>query len=96
MTRSAIWRGDATLETVADRLTTALPADSVIGRLAGDEFAVIVDKLEAGTESLPALEKLARTLLDRLADPFYVQGHEVFYDGQHGHRILSNGCTKCY
>jgi len=76
--------GDATLETVADRLTTALPANSVIGRLAGDEFAVIVDKLEAGTESLPALEKLARTLLDRLADPFYVQGHEVFMTASMG------------
>ncbi|RLA33785.1 MAG: hypothetical protein DRR11_04685 [Gammaproteobacteria bacterium] len=76
--------GDATLETVANRLTTALPANSVIGRLAGDEFAVIVDKLEAGTESLPALEKLARTLLDRLADPFYVQGHEVFMTASMG------------
>jgi len=76
--------GDATLETVADRLTTALPANSVIGRLAGDEFAVIVDNLEAGTESLPALEKLARTLLDRLADPFDVQGHEVFMTASMG------------
>jgi diguanylate cyclase (GGDEF)-like protein/PAS domain S-box-containing protein len=76
--------GDATLETVANRLTSALPANSVIGRLAGDEFAVIVDKLEAGTESLPALEKLARTLLDRLADPFYVQGHEVFMTASMG------------
>ncbi len=76
--------GDATLETVADRLASALPEDSVIGRLAGDEFAVIVDKLEAGTESLSALEKLARTLLDRLADPFNVQGHEVFMTASMG------------
>lgn len=76
--------GDATLETVADRLKAALPADSVIGRLAGDEFALIVDKLDAGTESLPALEKLARTLLDRLADPFHVQGHEVFMTASMG------------
>jgi diguanylate cyclase (GGDEF)-like protein/PAS domain S-box-containing protein len=76
--------GDATLETVAERLTDALAEESVIGRLAGDEFAVIVDRLEAGAESRPALDKLARTLLDRLADPFYVQGHEVFMTASMG------------
>lgn len=76
--------GDATLETVADRLTDALAEDSVIGRLAGDEFAVIVDRVEAGAESLPALNKLARMLLERLADPFYVQGHEVFMTASMG------------
>ena len=76
--------GDTTLETVAERLTSALPRDSVIGRLAGDEFAVIVDKLDAGAEIRPALDKLARTLLDKLADPFFVQGHEVFMTASMG------------
>lgn len=76
--------GDATLETVAERLTDALAEDTVIGRLAGDEFAVIVDKLEEGPDSQESLEKLARTLLDRLADPFYVQGHEVFMTASMG------------
>jgi PAS domain S-box-containing protein len=41
--------GDATLETVAERLTNALPRNTVVGRLAGDEFAVIVDKIDANT-----------------------------------------------
>jgi len=76
--------GDTTLETVAERLTSALPRDSIIGRLAGDEFAVIVDKLDAGAEIRPALDKLARTLLDKLADPFFVQGHEVFMTASMG------------
>ncbi len=76
--------GDTTLETVAERLTSVLPRDSVIGRLAGDEFAVIVDKLDAGAEIRPALDKLARTLLDKLADPFFVQGHEVFMTASMG------------
>ncbi|MGI9271157.1 MAG: putative bifunctional diguanylate cyclase/phosphodiesterase [Woeseiaceae bacterium] len=70
--------GDATLETVAERLTTALPDNSIIGRLAGDEFAVIVNDLGSSSEGKQATDKLARALLDRLADPFYVQGHEVF------------------
>ena len=76
--------GDATLETVADRLSAALPKKSVIGRLAGDEFAVIVDKLNADKRSEEAVTRLARTLLDKLADPFYVQGHEVFMTASMG------------
>ena len=70
--------GDTTLETVADRLSSALPEDSVIGRLAGDEFAVIVDKFDMDPDNREPLDKFARMLLDLLAEPFDVQGHEVF------------------
>lgn len=76
--------GDATLETVATRLNKALPSGSVIGRLAGDEFAVIIDRLEAGADVKASIDKLARKLLDRLADPFFVQGHEVFMTASMG------------
>lgn len=76
--------GDATLETVATRLTKVLPPDSVIGRLAGDEFAVIIDRPESGSDIRQSLDKLARSLLDRLADPFFVQGHEVFMTASMG------------
>ena len=76
--------GDATLETVATRLTKVLPPDSIIGRLAGDEFAVIIDRLDSGSDLRNDLDKLARTLLDRLADPFFVQGHEVFMTASMG------------
>jgi len=70
--------GDTTLETVAQRLRDCLPEKCIVGRLAGDEFAVIVDRLDANPDTLRDVEDLARTILDRLADPFYVQGHEVF------------------
>jgi diguanylate cyclase (GGDEF)-like protein/PAS domain S-box-containing protein len=76
--------GDTTLETVADRLTSALPEDSVIGRLAGDEFAVIVEGDPGREDQKAYLDDLARMLLDRLADPFYVQGHEVFMTASMG------------
>lgn len=76
--------GDTTLETVAERLGAALPKNSIIGRLAGDEFAVMVDKLGPGTSGMKSTEKLARTILDRLADPFFVQGHEVFMTASMG------------
>jgi diguanylate cyclase (GGDEF)-like protein/PAS domain S-box-containing protein len=70
--------GDTTLETVAERLRSALPKRAIIGRLAGDEFAVIVDELRPDDKGIVETSELAQELLDRLADPFYVQGHEVF------------------
>ncbi len=70
--------GDATLETVAERLTAALPENSIIGRLAGDEFAVMINDVGPEGVGQTDTDKLARSLLDRLADPFFVQGHEVF------------------
>jgi diguanylate cyclase (GGDEF)-like protein/PAS domain S-box-containing protein len=76
--------GDATLETVAERLTAALPENSVIGRLAGDEFAVVVTGHCPRGDDRAAANKLARNVLDRLADPFFVQGHEVFMTASMG------------
>ena len=76
--------GDTTLETVAERLSAALPGRSVIGRLAGDEFAVIVDGLPPDHGGERGTSKLAQKLLDRLADPFFVQGHEVFMTASMG------------
>jgi diguanylate cyclase (GGDEF)-like protein/PAS domain S-box-containing protein len=76
--------GDTTLETVAQRLKDALPKESVIGRLAGDEFAVIVDQIETAPTDNSAMDKFARLVLDRLAEPFFVQGHEVFMTASMG------------
>jgi len=76
--------GDATLETVAERLTAALPENSVIGRLAGDEFAIIINNLGPDTSGIDNTDRLARDLLARLADPFFVQGHEVFMTASMG------------
>ncbi len=70
--------GDTTLETVAERLSTGLPKNSIIGRLAGDEFAVIIDGASPEIRSRESTDKLAGHLLGLLADPFTVQGHEVF------------------
>ena len=76
--------GDTTLETVAERLTAALPEHSVIGRLAGDEFAIILDGLGPDSDGENKTSGLAQKLLNRLADPFFVQGHEVFMTASMG------------
>ncbi len=76
--------GDTTLETVAERLSAALPDDSIVGRLAGDEFAVILDGLDPGENGRKQTDILAKLVLNRLADPFFVQGHEVFMTASMG------------
>ena len=76
--------GDTTLETVADRLTAALPENSTIGRLAGDEFAVFIENASASGDGREAVDALASSLLKKLADPFDVQGHEVFMTASMG------------
>jgi len=76
--------GDTTLETVAERLSAALPAHSIIGRLAGDEFAVIVHGFSPDKAVLGKTSEIAQELLNRLADPFFVQGHEVFMTASMG------------
>ena len=70
--------GDTTLETTAERLSAVLPKNSIIGRLAGDEFAIMVDDLGPDENGIIETNELAQSLLTRLADPFFVQGHEVF------------------
>ena len=86
--------GDATLETVAERLTAALPENSIIGRLAGDEFAVLINDLGPDGTGQAEVDKLARALLDRLADPFFVQGHELFVTASLGIAFYPNDAAN--
>jgi diguanylate cyclase (GGDEF)-like protein/PAS domain S-box-containing protein len=70
--------GDRTLEILSERLTRALSKETVIGRLAGDEFAMFVDELPIDVDNRPSLSSLARTLLDEISRAFYVNQQEVY------------------
>jgi diguanylate cyclase (GGDEF)-like protein/PAS domain S-box-containing protein len=70
--------GDRTLEILTERLTRALPQDTVIGRLAGDEFAVFVDDLAPDADHRGTVAQLARAVLAEIGRPFQLQEHEVF------------------
>jgi diguanylate cyclase (GGDEF)-like protein/PAS domain S-box-containing protein len=69
--------GDRVLETVSERLTRVLPKESVIGRLAGDEFAVFVEATTDAHEQLEQAATLARLLLASVARPLHVGEHEI-------------------
>jgi len=70
--------GDRTLEILSERLTRNLTKDAVIGRLAGDEFAMFIDDLPSDIDNRPALAALSRTLLDEISRAFYVNQQEVY------------------
>ena len=62
--------GDELLRQVAQRLRSAVPDGAVLGRLSGDEFAVLlVGDVDA--------EAAARALVDRFEQPFRLEGREL-------------------
>jgi diguanylate cyclase (GGDEF)-like protein/PAS domain S-box-containing protein len=76
--------GDRTLEILSERLTRNLNKDAVIGRLAGDEFAMFIDDLPLDMDNRAALGTLARTLLDGISRTFYVNQQEVYLTASAG------------
>jgi len=69
--------GDRVLETLSERLTRMLPKESVIGRLAGDEFAVFIESAADTTEQHEQAAALARQLLSSVSRPVHVGEHEI-------------------
>jgi diguanylate cyclase (GGDEF)-like protein/PAS domain S-box-containing protein len=70
--------GDRVLEVLAERLTRSVPKETVVGRLAGDEFALFVDGLPADADNRGPIAQLARALLTEVCRPFQLNQHEVF------------------
>ena len=64
--------GDALLSEVARRLQGSLREVDTVARLGGDEFAVLLPGADAA-----GAELVASKLLERLAEPCMVQGHEL-------------------
>ena len=71
--------GDRVLEVLTERLTRVLSSDAVLGRLAGDEFALFVDGLSSDAdEAGEQVSQLARTMLDAAGAAFHINQQEVF------------------
>ncbi|MGH8197401.1 MAG: diguanylate cyclase domain-containing protein, partial [Steroidobacteraceae bacterium] len=76
--------GDRALEILSERMNRQLPRDTMLGRLAGDEFALFVENLPAKTDNRPVIGALARELLDELGRPFHLGQHELYVTGSVG------------
>lgn len=75
---------DQLLRQVSRRLTQAVPEADTIARLAGDEFAVILDAYG----SVANLARQASRLLGKLRMPMTVGGHELVISGSLGISLL--------
>ena len=70
--------GDLCLETLTTRLRNVLPEGSVIGRLAGDEFGVILDNLDPGRNLRAEVVATTRLLQETISEPLNFQGHQIY------------------
>lgn len=65
--------GDRVLVEIAHRLRGAVRASDVVARLGGDEFGAILENLRVGQDA----ERVARHVIERIAEPFDVSGTAV-------------------
>jgi diguanylate cyclase (GGDEF)-like protein/PAS domain S-box-containing protein len=70
--------GDRTLEVLSERLTRILPREAVVGRLAGDEFALFIDGFAEAEDERAQAANLARMVLAEVGKAYYVDQQEVF------------------
>ena len=66
--------GDRLLSDIARRLQGALRASDTISRIGGDEFSILLPEVV----SADAVAGVATKVLDSLAQPFRVEGHDLF------------------
>lgn len=70
--------GDLCLETLTTRLRNLLPEGSVIGRLAGDEFGVVLDNLDPARNLRAEVVATTRLLQETISEPLSFQGHQIY------------------
>jgi diguanylate cyclase (GGDEF)-like protein len=72
--------GDLLLQAVAARLEQCVREGDTVARLAGDEFTLVL----ADMAQLDDASHVARKVLDSLAQPFHIGGHELFISASLG------------
>ncbi|MGB5210576.1 MAG: EAL domain-containing protein [Gammaproteobacteria bacterium] len=82
--------GDRSLEITARRVVDAMDPGTLIGRLAGDEFAIVIDNLPLRDDLQPAIAATARMLLDRVAGEFFIDKQELFVTASIGIAVCPN------
>jgi diguanylate cyclase (GGDEF)-like protein len=70
--------GDTSLEMFARRISEVIPQTATPGRLAGDEFCVLLTGQARIDDLVTEISQTAERLLKAVARPFDVQGEEIF------------------
>ena len=66
--------GDSLLVKIAERISATLSPGDVLARIGGDEFVLLISPV---TDTATLRAEIA-TLAERLKDPFFIDGYEVF------------------
>jgi len=91
--------GDLLLQALATRLrdklrttdtVARLQDDCSVARLAGDEFAVLLDEIRQGGDAVPVAERIGA----EMRAPFVLNGHEVFVTASIGIAGSANGYDR--
>lgn len=101
--------GDLLLQQVAERLRQCVREADTVARMGGDEFTVILgQRASGGTRDIVQMgSRVATAILDALAQPFNLEGHEVFisasigivvypHDGITVAQLIKNADTAMY
>jgi diguanylate cyclase (GGDEF)-like protein/PAS domain S-box-containing protein len=81
--------GDAVLQEVAHRLSSAVRPTDTVARFGGDEFAVLVEEVERGQEAVDVAERV----LSGLNAPIDMGEKELFVGASIGICVTSDGST---
>nr|WP_246545624.1 EAL domain-containing protein [Pelotalea chapellei] len=95
--------GDKLLKTVAKRLSACVRESDTLARLGGDEFVTIL----IGVSSEDGITTVAKKVLALIAEPMYIDGHEIYtsgsigiavypMDGEDGHTLLKHADLAMY
>jgi len=93
--------GDLLLKKVAERLEGSVRETDTVARIGGDEFSIILEGLTEAEDA--AL--VARKIIDKLVQPFVLDGHEVFvttsigiavYPSSNGDSLLTDADSAMY
>jgi diguanylate cyclase (GGDEF)-like protein/PAS domain S-box-containing protein len=95
--------GDLLLIQVATRLLACVRESDTVARLGGDEFVVLLPDIKYAENVI----KVTQKILERLTDPFTIEGHEVLIsasigitispdDGTQADTLLKNADTAMY
>ncbi len=95
--------GDQLLQEVASRLRQALRKEDTVARMGGDEFIILVEHLHGEQDAA----QLAGKLLQTLASPYMIGGHELYittsigislypHDGISAEALVSNADAAMY
>jgi diguanylate cyclase (GGDEF)-like protein/PAS domain S-box-containing protein len=66
-------KGDAVLRAVAKRLTDQVAHDGVVGRMGGDEFAIVVPDAQSRTK----VEQMADRIIQTIKEPYEIDGTNI-------------------